>query len=416
MVMCSMMWKSKENSVLKSHKLDNVCYDIRGEVLDKAIQMERNGIKVLRLNTGNPSAFGFDAPDELLCDLVENIHHAAGYSDSQGIFPARKAIQQYYQTRGVFNVGVDDIFIGNGVSELIQLSMQGLLNDGDEILIPSPDYPLWTAAVTLSGGRAVHYHCDEESEWYPDLNDMRKKITSRTKGIVIINPNNPTGAVYPRPILEEIVKLAERHQLILFADEIYEKILYDHHEHIPAASLSSSILTVTFNGLSKAYRAAGFRVGWMVLSGNRERATDYIEGLKILSNMRLCSNVPGQFAVQAALGGYQSIFDLTKEGGRLRVQRDICYNAITSIPGLSCVNAKGAMYLFPKVDTKKFNITDDKKLIYDILVETNILFVQGTGFNWSEPDHFRIVFLPNQFELNASLGKLERFFQGYRQS
>ena len=408
--------KSNGSRFIKSHKLDNVCYDIRGEVLDKAIQMERNGIKILRLNTGNPGAFGFDAPDELLCDLVGNIHNAVGYSDSQGIFPARKAIQQYYQTRGVFNVGIDDIFIGNGVSELIQLSMQALLNEGDEILIPAPDYPLWTAAVVLNGGKAVHYRCDETSDWYPDPDDIRKKITPRTKGIVVINPNNPTGAVYPAEILTKIVRLAEEHNLILFADEIYEKILYDGAVHIPAATLSSSILTVTFNGLSKAYRAAGFRVGWMVLSGNREQAADYIEGLKIVSNMRLCSNVPGQFAVQAALGGYQSIDDLTKEGGRLKVQRDICYRAVTSIPGLSCVNARGALYLFPKVDTKKFGITDDKRLIYDILVETNILFVQGTGFNHPEPDHFRIVFLPDQFELEASLGRLEQFFANYRQN
>lgn len=400
---------------LKSHKLDHVCYDIRGEVLEKAMQMERNGTKILRLNTGNPGAFGFDAPDELVCDLVENIHHAVGYSDSQGIFPARKAIQQYYQTRGIFNVSTDDIFIGNGVSELIQLSMQALLNNGDEILIPSPDYPLWTAAVTLSGGKAVHYRCDELSSWYPDIGDIRQKITSRTKGIVVINPNNPTGAVYPREILSRIAALAEEFGLILFADEIYEKILYDGAEHIPIASLTDSVMTVTFNGLSKAYRAAGFRVGWMMLSGNRDSASDYIEGLRILSNMRLCGNVPGQFAVQAALGGYQSIYDLTKEGGRLKVQRDICYRAVTSIPGLSCVNAQGALYLFPKVDTKQFGITDDKKLIYDILVETNILFVQGTGFNWSEPDHFRIVFLPDQFELEASLGKLSRFFANYRQ-
>ena len=376
--------KSNGSRFIKSHKLDNVCYDIRGEVLDKAIQMERNGIKILRLNTGNPGAFGFDAPDELLCDLVGNIHNAVGYSDSQGIFPARKAIQQYYQTRGVFNVGIDDIFM--------------------------------TAAVVLNGGKAVHYRCDEASDWYPDIEDIRKKITSKTKGILVINPNNPTGAVYPAEILTKIVRLAEEHNLILFADEIYEKILYDGAVHIPAATLSSSILTVTFNGLSKAYRAAGFRVGWMVLSGNREQAADYIEGLKIVSNMRLCSNVPGQFAVQAALGGYQSINDLVKEGGRLKVQRDICYRAVTSIPGLSCVNARGALYLFPKVDTKKFGITDDKRLIYDILVETNILFVQGTGFNHPEPDHFRIVFLPNQFELETSLGKLEHFFANYRQS
>ena len=384
--------------------------------MDRAIQMERNGVKILRLNTGNPGAFGFDAPDELLCDVVGNIHNAVGYSDSQGIFPARKAVQQYYQVRGVFNVGIDDIFIGNGVSELIQLSMQALLNEGDEILIPAPDYPLWTAAVVLNGGKAVHYRCDEASDWYPDPDDIRKKITPRTKGIVVINPNNPTGAVYPAEILTKIVRLAEEHNLILFADEIYEKILYDGAVHIPAATLSSSILTVTFNGLSKAYRAAGFRVGWMVLSGNREQAADYIEGLKIVSNMRLCSNVPGQFAVQAALGGYQSIDDLTKEGGRLKVQRDICYRAVTSIPGLSCVNARGALYLFPKVDTKKFGITDDKRLIYDILVETNILFVQGTGFNHPEPDHFRIVFLPDQFELEASLGRLEQFFANYRQN
>ena len=400
----------------KSKKLDHVCYDIRGPVLDEADRMSANGVRILKLNIGNPAPFHFTAPDEIIRDMIHTLTDAEGYSESKGIFSARKAIMQYCQLKGISGVDVDDIYTGNGVSELIQLSMQALLNEGDEILIPAPDYPLWTAAVVLNGGKAVHYRCDEASDWYPDPDDIRKKITQRTKGIVVINPNNPTGAVYPAEILTKIVRLAEEHNLILFADEIYEKILYDGAVHIPAATLSSSILTVTFNGLSKAYRAAGFRVGWMVLSGNREQAADYIEGLKIVSNMRLCSNVPGQFAVQAALGGYQSIDDLTKEGGRLKVQRDICYRAVTSIPGLSCVNARGALYLFPKVDTKKFGITDDKRLIYDILVETNILFVQGTGFNHPEPDHFRIVFLPDQFELEASLGRLEQFFANYRQN
>lgn len=401
--------------VNKSHKLDHVGYDIRGRALTEAKRLEEEGHRILRLNIGNPAPFGFNAPEEIIRDVVVNMQNAQGYSDSQGLFAARKAVMQYCQGKGFPGVDVDDIYLGNGVSELITLSMQALLNDGDEILIPMPDYPLWTAAATLAGGRAVHYRCDEQSSWYPDMEDLEKKVSKTTKGLVIINPNNPTGSVYPREVLEELVEFARRHSLVIFADEIYDKILYDGAEHVSAASLGDDYFCVTFNGLSKAYRSAGFRAGWMVLSGPRHLGEDYIEGLTMLSNMRLCSNVPGQFAVQTALGGYQSIHDLVLPGGRLRRQRDFSYQRVEAIPGLSCVKPPGALYLFPRVDAKRFGIVDDRQFIYDFLVAEQVLLVQGTGFNWPEPDHFRIVFLPREETLGDALGRLERFLDGYRQ-
>ncbi|WP_319476548.1 pyridoxal phosphate-dependent aminotransferase [Marispirochaeta aestuarii] len=401
--------------IRKSRKLDDVCYDIRGPVLSEAQRLEEEGFHVMKLNTGNPYAFGFNAPDELLHDIVLNLHDAQGYIDSKGLFPARKAVMQYCQQIGIEGVGIEDIYIGNGVSELIVMAMQGLLDNGDEVLIPSPDYPLWTAAATLSGGKAVHYRCDEESSWYPDIEDMASKITDRTRGIVVINPNNPTGSVYPREILEKIVELARQHDLIVFSDEIYDKILYDDTTHTPTASLADDILMVTFNGLSKVYRAAGFRAGWMIISGCRTHAEDYLEGLSMLSNMRLCANVPAQYAIQAALGGYQSIKDLLLPGGRLREQRDIAYRMLTDIPGITCVKPQGALYLFPKIDTGRFGIVDDMKFILDFLKEKKVLMVQGTGFNWPEPDHFRIVFLPRVDELEHVLGALKDFLETYRQ-
>ncbi|MBN2651469.1 MAG: pyridoxal phosphate-dependent aminotransferase [Spirochaetales bacterium] len=399
----------------KSSKLASVCYDIRGPVLEKAIEMEMEGHRILKLNTGNPAAFGFETPEELIVDIKANIANAMGYCDSKGIFPARKAIMQYYQTKGIFGIDVNDIYLGNGASELIVMTMQGLLNNGDEILIPSPDYPLWTAAVSLAGGNPVHYICDEKSNWYPDVEDIKSKITDKTKGIVIINPNNPTGAVYPKEIIEAIAQIAEEKKIILFSDEIYDKILYDDAVHHHAASFVHNTLCITFNGLSKSYRAAGFRVGWMVLSGNKGFVKDYIEGLDILSNMRLCSNVLGQIAVQAALGGYQSIKDLLLPEGRLKEQRDAAYETVKQIPGLSCVKPQGALYLFPKINTKKFNITDDRQFVYDLLVEKKILLVQGTGFNLKTPDHFRIVFLPYKSEIESAINSLGDFLQGYQQ-
>ncbi len=399
----------------KSSKLDEVCYDIRGPVLSEAQRLEEEGYHVMKLNTGNPYVFGFNAPDELLHDMVHNLHDAQGYIDSKGLFSARKAVMQYCQQIGIPGVGTEDIYIGNGVSELIVMSMQGLLNNGDEVLIPAPDYPLWTAAATLAGGKAVHYICDESSDWFPDLADMESKISDRTKGIVIINPNNPTGSVYPREILEGIVELARKHDLIVFSDEIYDKILYDDNIHTPTASLAEDILIVTFNGLSKVYRAAGFRAGWMILSGRKSHAQDYLEGLSMLSNMRLCANVPAQYAIQAALGGYQSIKDLIIPGGRLREQRDMAYNILTDIPGISCVKPKGALYLFPKIDIKRFGITNDMQFILDFLREKKVLMVQGTGFNWPDPDHFRIVFLPRVDELERVMNDLKDFLATYRQ-
>ncbi len=400
----------------KSDKLADVCYDIRGPVLAEATRLEEEGFRVTKLNIGNPAPFGFDAPDELLHDVIVNLREAQGYVDSKGIFAARKAVMQHYQARGLLDVQTDDIYVGNGVSELIVMSMQALLNNGDEVLIPSPDYPLWTAAVHLAGGRPVHYICDESSDWNPDLADIRSKVSDRTRAIVVINPNNPTGAVYSREVIEAIHEIAVENQLLVFADEIYDKILYDEEEHVSIATYCREIPCVTLNGLSKAYRAAGFRAGWMVLSGRLSMIKDYREGLDILSNMRLCSNAPAQFAIQAALGGYQSIRDLVLPGGRLREQRDIAWELINDIPGLSAVKPRGALYLFPKIDTKRFNITDDEKFVYDLLVEKKILLVQGTGFNWAQPDHFRIVFLPDKESLRGAMHELGDFLSYYRQT
>lgn len=399
----------------KSHKLDNVCYDIRGPVLKEARLLEEEGFNVIKLNTGNPAHFGLTAPDEMLHDMILNIPNAQGYVDSKGVFPARKAVMQYYQQKGVANPDIEDIYIGNGVSELIVMCMQGLLDTGDEILIPSPDYPLWTAAVSLSSGTPVHYICDEESEWYPDIDDIRSKITDKTKGIVIINPNNPTGSVYPQEILEEIIKIAVEHQIIIFADEIYDKILYDGTKHVSIAQLTDEVPVITMNGLSKNYRAAGFRAGWMIVTGKKSIAADYLEGLEILASMRLCSNVPSQYAIQTALGGYQSINDLVLPGGRLKKQRDIAYEMVSNIPGITCVKPKGALYLFPKIDVKRFNITNDVQFVLDFLREKKVLLVQGTGFNYKTPDHFRIVYLPDEDSLREVFIRLADFLESYRQ-
>ncbi len=403
-------------SIEKSQKLENVCYDIRGPVMEESSRMEEEGISLIKLNIGNLAPFGFRAPDEIVRDMIRNLPDAEGYSASKGLFAARKAIMHECQRIGIPGVDIEDIFTGNGVSELIQLSTQALLNRGDEMLVPAPDYPLWTASVNLAGGRAVHYLCDEQSGWVPDLADMEKKITDKTRAVVVINPNNPTGGVYPREVLEGIVELARKHSLIIFADEIYDKILYDDEVHVPLASLAQDVFFITFNGLSKAYRSCGFRAGWMVLSGDKKRAKGYIEGLNMLSNMRLCSNVPGQFAIQTALGGYQSIQELIIPGGRLYKQRDYLYERLTAIPGISCVKPKGALYLFPKMERKRFAIKDDMQFALDLLRETRILIVQGTGFNWPEPDHFRIVFLPDLETLDLAAERLEKFFAGYRQS
>lgn len=400
---------------LKSSKLDNVCYDIRGPVMGEAKRLEAEGFRILKLNIGNPAVFGFEAPDEILHDMIVNMHDAQGYCDSHGLFPARKAIVHEFQEKGIMDVTVDDVYIGNGVSELIMMAMQGLLNSGDEVLIPAPDYPLWTAAVTLSGGKAVHYICDEQSDWSPDINDIRSRISDKTKAIVIINPNNPTGAVYSKDVLDSIAAVAREHDLIVFSDEIYDKILYEDAVHIPMASIDPALLTITLNGLSKAYRAAGFRAGWMVLSGEKKQAKSYIEGLEMLSNMRLCSNVPAQLGIQTALGGYQSIKDLILPGGRLREQRDLCVSMVNDIPGLSVVNPKGALYCFPKIDTRKFSIKDDQQFVMDLLKEKHLLLVQGTGFNWKKPDHFRIVFLPPKELLRDAVGRLGDFLTSYTQ-
>lgn len=399
----------------KSHKLSGVCYDIRGPVLDEAKRLEEEGYNILKLNIGNTAPFGLNAPDELFHDVIMNIRNAQGYCDSKGLFSARKAVMQQCQRQGVHGVEVDDIYIGNGVSELITMSMQALVNDGDEILIPAPDYPLWTAAVNLSGGVAVHYHCDEQSDWQPDLEDIRRKITPRTRAIVVINPNNPTGAVYSSGMLESLHKVAAEHGLVMLADEIYDKVLYDGVEHVPMARLCEDIICLTFSGLSKAYRAPGFRAGWMVLSGRKGYAADFREGLDMLSNMRLCSNVPAQHAVQAALGGYQSINDLVLPTGRLGLQRDFAYEKINAIPGVSCVKPKGALYLFPRLDPEFFKLRDDQQLVLDLLREEKMLLVQGTGFNWPWHDHLRIVFLPNLDDLSDAVQRLERFLSWYRQ-
>lgn len=401
--------------VRKSDKLADVCYDIRGPVLQEAQRLEEEGFRITKLNIGNPAPFGFDAPDELLHDVIVNLRNAQGYVESKGIFAARKAVMQHYQARGLRDVQIEDIYLGNGVSELIVMAMQALLNTGDEVLIPAPDYPLWTAAVNLSGGKPIHYRCDEQSDWNPDLEDIRKKITDRTRAIVVINPNNPTGAVYPRDIVEALHDIAAEHNLLVFADEIYDKILYDEAEFVAITNYCRDIPCVTLNGLSKAYRAAGFRAGWMLLSGRLSAISDYREGLDILSNMRLCSNAPAQFAIQAALGGYQSIRDLVLPGGRLRDQRDTAWELINDIPGLSAVKPRGALYLFPKIDTKRFGITDDEKFVYDLLLEKHVLLVQGTGFNWPEPDHFRIVFLPEREVLRDAIHGIGDFLSTYRQ-
>jgi alanine-synthesizing transaminase len=401
--------------IAKSAKLADVCYEIRGPALAEAARMEEEGHRIVRLNIGNPAPFGFEAPEEILVDVIHNLPTSQGYCESKGIYSARKAVMQYCQQIGIANVDVEDIYIGNGASELIVMAMQGLLNNGDEILVPAPDYPLWTAAITLSGGKAVHYRCDEGAEWLPDVADIKRKITSRTRGIVIINPNNPTGAVYPQQLLEDIVTVARSRDLVLFADEIYDKILYDDAVHVPVGRLAQDLLVITFNGLSKAYRVAGFRTGWMVVSGAKRRAKDYIEGLDILASMRLCSNVPTQHAIQTALGGYQSIFEYTRPGGRLHTQRNIAWSMLNQIEGVSCVKPKGALYAFPRIDPKRFNVTDDEKLVLDLLREEKILVVQGTGFNWPEPDHLRIVFLPREEELVNALSRIASFLGTYRQ-
>ncbi|UAL41630.1 pyridoxal phosphate-dependent aminotransferase [Shewanella inventionis] len=401
--------------IIKSNKLDSVCYDIRGPVHKEARRLEDEGHRILKLNIGNPAPFGFEAPEEIVRDVILNLPSAQGYCESKGLFSARKAIVQHYQAQGIFGVDIEDIYIGNGVSELIVMAMQGLLNTDDEVLIPSPDYPLWTAAANLAGGKAVHYRCDEEADWFPDLDDIKSKISSRTRAIVLINPNNPTGAVYSEELLLQVIELCRQHDLILFADEIYDKILYDEAKHIPAARLSDDILTITFNGLSKAYRAAGFRVGWMMLSGNLKAAKSYIEGLEMLASMRLCANVPNQHAIQTALGGYQSINELILPNGRLTVQRDAVYELLNQIPGVSCKKPKGALYAFPKLDMKKFNLRDDERLVLDLLKTKKILLVQGTAFNWPEPDHLRVVFLPHKEDLAKALHEFGDFLEDYRQ-
>ena len=396
-------------AILKSHKLDNVCYDIRGETLAQAKRLEDEGHRIIKLNIGNPAPFDLRAPEEIIQDVIHNLPDSEGYCDSKGLYSARKAVMQHYQARNVDKVQIDDIILGNGVSELIVMAMQGLLNNGDELLIPAPDYPLWTAAVSLSGGKPVHYLCDEQSDWFPDLDDIRSKITENTRGIVIINPNNPTGAIYPESFLKEIIEIARQHNLIIFADEIYDKILYDGETHTPVASLADDIFIVTFNGLSKAYRAAGFRSGWMMVSGNKSIAKDYIDGLNILASMRLCANVPAQHAVQTALGGYQSINDLVLPTGRLGQQRDTAWEMLNDIPGVSCVKPKAALYLFPKLDPKVYPIEDDEKFVLDLLLEEKVLLVQGTAFNWPTPDHFRIVFLPRKEELSDAISRVANF-------
>lgn len=395
--------------IRQSDKLSKVCYDIRGPVLEEAKRLEEEGHRILKLNIGNPAPFGFEAPDEIIQDVIRNLSNAQGYSDSKGLFSARKAIMQECQQLQISGVDINDIYLGNGVSELIVMSMQALLNNGDEVLIPAPDYPLWTAAVSLAGGTPIHYVCDETADWFPDIKDMEKKVTTNTRALVIINPNNPTGAVYSREVLLDIVKFARKHKLVIFSDEIYSKILYEEAQHIPIASLCDDLFVVTFNGLSKSYRLAGFRSGWMILSGAKDKAANYIEGLEILSNMRLCSNVPAQFAVQTALGGYQSINELIQPGGRLREQRDTAWDLITQIPGVTCVKPKGAIYMFPRLDPEMYPVKDDAKFIFDLLEKEKILLVQGSAFNITDKNHFRIVFLPSVDVLQQAMAKIERF-------
>jgi len=402
-------------AIIKSSKLNNVCYEIRGQIAAEARRLEDEGHKILKLNIGNPAPFGFEAPDDILKDVIHNLPNSQGYSESQGIYSARVAVMQYFQQQGIKDVCVDDIFIGNGVSELIVMAMQGLLNNGDEVLIPAPDYPLWTAAVALSGGNPIHYICDDKNSWYPDLKDMESKISKKTKAIVLINPNNPTGAVYPEEILQGIITLARKHSLIIFSDEIYDKILYDEAKHIPTASLSQDVFIITMGGLSKNYRIAGFRAGWMVLSGPKIHAEDYLEGLNILASMRMCPNVPSQHAIQTALGGYQSINELISGEGRLLKQRNVAAKMINDIDGLSCLPAMGALYLFVKVDAKKFNITNDEKMILDLLKQEKILLVHGSAFNIKAQNYFRLVFLPHVDELVPAIEKLKNFFATYKQ-
>mgnify|MGYP001585247068 FL=1 len=404
----------KMTDLQKSQKLANVCYDIRGPVLDHANLLEEEGQRIIKLNIGNPGAFGLDAPDEIMHDVIHNIRNAQGYCHSKGLFAARKSVMQRAQTQGIENVVVDDVIMGNGVSELIVMSMQALLNDGDEILIPSPDYPLWTAAVSMAGGTPQHYLCDEADDWQPDIADIESKITPKTKGIVVINPNNPTGAVYSEDNLKQIVALAEKHNLVVFADEIYDRILYDKALHVPLASLVTNVLCLTFNGLSKTYRLAGFRSGWVVISGAKERAASYIEGLEMLASMRLCANVPAMLAVQTALGGYQSIEDLIIPGGRLLEQRDLAYNMITQIPGVSCVKPKSAMYLFPKLDPEVYPILDDENFVLELLKQERVLLVQGSAFNTADKQHFRIVFLPDKDQLRCAIERLAAFLERLR--
>ena len=398
----------------KSAKLANVLYDIRGPIMDAAKQMEEEGQKIIKLNIGNLALFGFDAPEEVQQDMIRNLPNSAGYSDSKGIFAGRKAVMHETQKQGIAGVTLDDIYLGNGASELIAMATNALLNDGDELLLPAPDYPLWTAATSLSGGKPVHYLCDEENGWMPSLDDIRAKVTPRTKGIVVINPNNPTGALYSEELLKGIIAIAREHGLVILADEVYDKVLYDSVKHIAIASLSKDVVTLTFNSLSKSYRSCGYRSGWLIVSGDKKLARDYIEGLNMLSNMRLCANVPGQWAIQTALGGYQSIHELVGPGGRLRRQRDLAYELITAIPGVSCVKPSAALYMFPKLDPKVYPIEDDRQFFLELLKETKVMLVQGTGFNWPTPDHFRIVFLPHEEDLREAISRIAGFLERYR--
>ncbi len=400
--------------ITKSAKLANVLYDIRGPIMDAAKQMEEEGQKLIKLNIGNLAVFGFDAPEEVQQDMIRNLPASAGYSDSKGIFAARKAVMHETQKQGIKGVTLDDIYLGNGASELISMATNALLDDGDELLLPAPDYPLWTASTSLSGGTPVHYLCDESNGWMPNLDDIRARITPKTKAIAVINPNNPTGALYSDDLLKGIVAIAREHGLVILADEVYDKVLYDDVKHTAIASLSTDVLTLTFNSLSKSYRSCGYRAGWMVVSGPKKQAQDYIEGLNMLANMKLCSNVPGQWAIQTALGGYQSINDLTCEGGRLRRQRDMAYELITAIPGVSCVKPSAALYMFPRLDPKVYPIKDDRQFFLELLKETKVMLVQGTGFNWPEPDHFRIVFLPHEEDLREAIGRIAKFLENYR--
>ncbi len=400
--------------IYKSAKLANVCYDIRGPIMDRARQMEEEGQKIIKLNIGNLAVFGFDAPEEIQQDMIRNLPNSAGYSDSKGIFAARKAVMHETQKQGIHGVTLDDIYLGNGASELIVMATNGLLDDGDEMLLPAPDYPLWTAAASLSGGTPVHYMCDESKGWMPNLDDIRAKITPRTKAIVVINPNNPTGALYSDELLLGIVAIARENGLVIFADEVYDKVLYDGVRHTAIGSLSDDVLTLTFNSLSKSYRSCGYRAGWLVVSGDKRPAKDYIEGLNMLSNMRLCANVPGQYAIQTALGGHQSIDELVREGGRLRRQRDLAYELITAIPGVSCVKPSAALYMFPRLDPVVYPIEDDQAFFLELLQETRVMLVQGSGFNWAQPDHFRIVFLPHEDDLREAIGRVAKFLETYR--